>query len=240
MTTLQGYSPNSTNGSYGNLLFSANANYTGGASRFLLTNAFNATDFAIISSVDATTTPTLDSGGGVSSGTVAFSLKAGGNAAFAGNIGIGGATPAASGTGITFPATQSASSDANTLDDYEEVTWTPSVGGNATYVQQTGKYVKIGNTVNVVGTLRISTLGTGSASLVSGLPFTSAPAIQQTVNLNYYASSAVSTTWIAGYIQGSATVFNFSGNTTDTTTPNSSINFLGDSSDIYFSATYLV
>ena len=77
MTTLQGYSTNSTNGSYGNLLFSANANYTGGASRFLLTNAYNGTDFAIISSVNATTTPTLDSGGAVSSGTAVFSLSGG-------------------------------------------------------------------------------------------------------------------------------------------------------------------
>ena len=39
---------------------------------------------------------------------------------FATTIGVGGATPAASGSGISFPATQSASSDANTLDDYEE------------------------------------------------------------------------------------------------------------------------
>jgi hypothetical protein len=37
-------------------------------------------------------------------------------------VGVGGATPAASGAGITFPATQSASTDANTLDDYEEGT----------------------------------------------------------------------------------------------------------------------
>jgi hypothetical protein len=40
--------------------------------------------------------------------------------ALAGNIGLGGATPTTSGTGITFPATASASTNANTLDDYEE------------------------------------------------------------------------------------------------------------------------
>jgi hypothetical protein len=45
---------------------------------------------------------------------------------FATTIGVGGATAAASGAGITFPATISASSNANTLDDYEEGTWTPS------------------------------------------------------------------------------------------------------------------
>jgi len=39
-------------------------------------------------------------------------------------IALQGASPA-SGIGITFPATQTASSNANTLDDYEEGTWTP-------------------------------------------------------------------------------------------------------------------
>jgi hypothetical protein len=38
----------------------------------------------------------------------------------------------ASGSGISFPATQSASSDANTLDDYEEGTWTPTVNNMTT------------------------------------------------------------------------------------------------------------
>ena len=144
------------------------------------------------------------------------------------------------GTGITFPATQSASSDANTLDDYEEGTWTPTVGGTATYNEQTGTYVKIGKTVNVVGVLRIDVLGTGSAGIVSGLPFTSASTGQNTVNINYYSASAVSTTWISGYIESNLTNFRFSGNTTNTTTPNAAINFLGNGSAIYFSATYFV
>jgi hypothetical protein len=195
MTTLQGYSPNSANGSYGNLLFSANANYTGGASRFLLTNAFNVTDFAIISSVDATTTPTLDSGGAVSSGTVVFSLKAGGNAAFLGNIGIGGATPSSSGAGITFPATQSASSDANTLDDYEEGNWTPVISdgtNNATMsVSAQGRYTKIGNLVTVTGYAVTTALGSVSGNVrITGLPFTGA------VGVGNYVSGCV------GYAEG--------------------------------------
>jgi hypothetical protein len=80
---------------------------------------------------------------------------------------------------ITFPATQSASADANTLDDYEEGTWTPTVQGTstagaATYTTRVGRYTKIGNTVNVMCSLGW-TAHTGSGdTLVSGLPFTSA------------------------------------------------------------------
>jgi hypothetical protein len=95
-------------------------------------------------------------------------------------MGVGGATPSGSGSGITFPATQSASSDANTLDDYEEGTWTPTIFGGTTagsYTYETarrgGKYTKVGNTVFIWGVCRIATIvtaGTGTLAL-SGLPF---------------------------------------------------------------------
>ena len=89
----------------------------------------------------------------------------------------GGAVPQ-SGTGITFPATQSASTDANTLDDYEEGTWTPALkfGGNSTgmTISATGKYTKIGNVVYWTCDFALSAKGssTGSAT-ITGLPFTS-------------------------------------------------------------------
>jgi hypothetical protein len=88
-------------------------------------------------------------------------------------ISVGGATPSASGAGITFPATQSASSDANTLDDYEEGTWTPNVGGNATYSIQAGTYTKVGNIVTAWFDIQINVLGTGSTGSISGLPYIS-------------------------------------------------------------------
>lgn len=72
-------------------------------------------------------------------------------------IGVGGATPANTGAGITFPVTQSASSDPNTLDDYEEGTFTPQLllmpsntnPTGATYGLQSGKYQKVGRWVNI-------------------------------------------------------------------------------------------
>lgn len=75
---------------------------------------------------------------------------------------------------VKFPATQNASTDANTLDDYEEGTWTPSVGGTATYVAQNGRYVKIGKLVTARCELVINTIGTGATTQIFGLPFTSA------------------------------------------------------------------
>jgi len=92
-------------------------------------------------------------------------------------IGVGGATPSTSGAGITFPATQSASTNGNTLDDYEEGTWTPTLrgsGGSAgSYAQdsQQGNYVKIGKQVWVWGNVVISNKGSWSGTVYFSLPF---------------------------------------------------------------------
>ena len=77
----------------------------------------------------------------------------------------------AAGTGIAFPATQLPSTNPNTLDDYEEGTWTPSLGGTATYTTQQGRYLKIGKQVTVIGEIQVNTLGTGSTNSIFGLPF---------------------------------------------------------------------
>ena len=79
--------------------------------------------------------------------------------------------------GIKFPATQVASSDVNTLDDYEEGSFTPVVGGSTsetgqTYGVQVGRYVKIGKLVQIGGYVALSNKGTITGSLVlKGLPF---------------------------------------------------------------------
>jgi hypothetical protein len=86
-----------------------------------------------------------------------------------------GGSTSAGGTGITFPASQSASSDANTLDDYEEGTWTPTVAsgsGTLTSYTSTGQYIKIGKFVFICFQFIITSAGTASGiANVSGMPF---------------------------------------------------------------------
>lgn len=81
---------------------------------------------------------------------------------------------------IQFPATQNASADANTLDDYEEGTWTPSLtfdtAGDLSvaFSTQSARYTKIGNIVCVTCALVTSsfTHTTASGDLrITGLPF---------------------------------------------------------------------
>ena len=67
---------------------------------------------------------------------------------------------------------------ANYLDDYEEGTWTPTLGGTssnptASYYQQRGYYTKIGNLVHFECFVQTSSTSGGSGNLtIQGLPFT--------------------------------------------------------------------
>lgn len=122
----------------------------------------------------------------IASGTGKHGFYATGTAqnTFIGTTTIGTNTANASGAklqtvdGITFPAVQVASSDANTLDDYAEGNFTPSIVGGTlagvgTYAYRTGRYVKIGKAVHF--TLRIDwSAHTGTGNLtITGMPFTS-------------------------------------------------------------------
>jgi len=71
--------------------------------------------------------------------------------------------------GLTFNGDTAA---ANALDDYEEGTWLPNIGGTATYDIQWGYYIKIGKSVQCWGGLRPNSMGTGNAKQIQNLPFT--------------------------------------------------------------------
>lgn len=118
--------------------------------------------------------PTTDEIALTEGGVEGMRLNASGNVQFAGNIGLGGATPTTSGTGITFPATLSASTDANTLDDYEEGTYTIATNTNLTANSGYAvfQYTKIGRQVTVNGGLVVSAVSSTNDVTIS-LPFTS-------------------------------------------------------------------
>ena len=132
--------------------------------------------------------PTGDSNTGIffpSADTIAFAE--GGAEAMrvdsSGRLLIGTSTATANGGvlelsgGITFPATAVAASDVNTLDDYEEGTFTPALGDSAgsvsTMSTQEGKYVKVGKIVQfslqIVWTAKNTWTGTNTR--INGLPF---------------------------------------------------------------------
>lgn len=115
------------------------------------------------------------------------------NVAIGGTLGVTGALSplalldisGASAGQVKFPATQNAASDVNTLDDYEEGTWTPNItfGGGTTgqtFAARVGTYTKVGNRVYVTAYFEFTAKGSSTgAAVMTGLPFTS----QNTSNL---------------------------------------------------------
>jgi hypothetical protein len=231
-------------GSYGNLILSANNEYTASAKRFMLTNALDATKFAIVRSTNATTDPSFSADGVLASGTADFVITNQGYIGVSAGIALSGSTPPAS--GIEFPATQVASASANNLDDYEEGTWTPGIAfDNAsvglTYDLNPGTYTKIGRQVTVNGILRLSNKGTstGGAS-ITGLPFT----IANTIGNFSVAALRIDSITFAGQFQNYAPLnstkinleqVSISGVTSAITNTNFS-----NSSEIIISFTYFV
>jgi hypothetical protein len=118
---------------------------------------------------------TLSSTLGVTGATNVAALTASGTITPQGLIDASGASAGQ----IKFPATQNASADANTLDDYEEGSWTPTVTGSGggsgqVYTVQVGWYVKVGKTVTAHFNLALSNKGTITTNTqIAGLPFTS-------------------------------------------------------------------
>jgi hypothetical protein len=109
--------------------------------------------------------------------------------------------------GIAFSSqTDAAGMTATTLNHYEEGTWTPSVGGDATYSAQSGRYTRVGRLVTCTFDMTVNVLGTGSGNIVSGLPFPTTDSIGNGGGVSYYTSLAASPTVFAPTVSGSTVV----------------------------------
>jgi len=165
----------------------------------------------------------------------------------------GGAAIDLTGQGtIKFPAIATPSADVNTLDDYEEGTFTPTIhdasesdAEGQTYTSQFGLYTKIGRVVYINLTITIASLGTLTGTdpaYIGGLPFTSrfgnpfySFSIGYGNSLNIVAGEAVS-----AYVQGNRTRIDL--NKWDLTTGSSfmTIDEVSPSSSFHISGFYLV
>lgn len=104
--------------------------------------------------------------------------------------------------GIAFPGTQIPVINPNTLDDYEEGTWTPVLGGYATQgsfvpgANTSGSYIKIGRQVTVWFYVHGTVSGASADYLtVNGLPFINSNDIGR-------SESWGSISWISGLDMG--------------------------------------
>ena len=170
--------------------------------------------------------PTGDSNTGIffpSADTIAFAEGGAEAARFnsSGELLVGTVTSSANGgklqisNGITFPATASACTDVNTLDDYEEGTFTPSFigstgsAGSAATLYPLGAYTKIGNTVTFSFALVISNIGSYTGDLrFTGLPFTTTYGEAQPIVISRASVTQVDLKMIGAQIKDSGDYIN--------------------------------
>lgn len=105
---------------------------------------------------------------------------------------------------IRFPVAQNPSSDPNTLDDYREGVFTPTLvlgGGTVTYSQQTGSYTKIGRlvTVQILITIKVATKPSGSLE-VRSLPFAASAGQKGAVSIQGDALANAPVTCLVGTV----------------------------------------
>jgi hypothetical protein len=121
-----------------------------------------------------------------------------------GNVGIGTSTFVADSgiltlsKGITFPATQVASANANTLDDYEEGTWTPANATAGTFTGIVATYTKVGRQVTVNARFTLPSTASGADMAVSGLPFPVLSSAELTMALFDNAGLGANQVYLAG------------------------------------------
>ena len=198
--TAGGYFKASDNGTYNNVSGSNHEFYNSANAETLIVRNANASfaSEALIVSADRNTTNNsyyflrLNVPGVANRLLIADS----GSISTAGSVQLGDAgVPPTSGVGIKFPATQSASTDPNTLDDYEEGTWTPAVWGGGNISSAAGRYIKIGKQVYVSWDVQYGSTGNGDAAGFQNLPFTvfNANSAQgcTTISYNDYGSGFV-------------------------------------------------
>lgn len=139
---------------------------------------------------------------------------------------------------LSFPATSILSADVNTLDDYEEGTFTVNLNGTETLSISSGNYTKIGRMCWVSARMVVSSIGTGSTSIIYGLPFAALGGASGSFIVGAFAG-LTPTDIVNIYLgPGGTQVFNVV-QTTTSGNP-SSIAIYEDGSDISFSGWYVV
>jgi len=173
-------------------------------------NSANSTDNAYIYFGSGTTSGAQQSAAiGRIGGDVLSFLTAGAERARFNSTGafvLAGGSTSANGIGIAFPATQSASSNVNTLDDYEEGNWTPAIGGitSVNYAYRLGTYTKIGNMVYVFWDLEVNSFSGSFNGNLEGLPITVSSSMAGFSVLQHRSSGLLTTTTSGGQLKGYA------------------------------------
>jgi hypothetical protein len=151
-------------------------------------------------------------------------------------------TPAAT-SGVNFSQnTPAAGATSQLFKWYEEGTWTPSLGGTATYTANTkGWYTRVGRLVVAQCDIEINIIGTGSTQAVSGLPYASnASAPQASGSVALFNGIAINVYDLAPYVPEAFSSVYFRAQTALDTSNIGNAAIFGDGARVQFTVMYFV
>jgi hypothetical protein len=140
------------------------------------------------------------------------------------------------GKGIDFSATPGTGTS-ELLADYEEGTWTPTLGGTSVLSITEARYTKVGRVVTIQTTFSVTSLGTGSNYLVTGLPFT--PAFSAAINVGFFALLSLAAVSVYAYVDNAAQLI-VTPLTASGVTANVSVAIFADSTIMRIAGSYTV
>jgi len=119
-------------------------------------------------------------------------------------------------------------------------TWTPSVGGTATYTAQLGYYIDFGDYCLAWGVIAINVLGTGSTTLLTGIPFAPAGAGASYMggSCSYWSGLAVTPVCMMPTTAGGGSTIQFNGNTVANANMTQAMALFGNSARVDFIIMY--
>ncbi len=145
--------------------------------------------------------------------------------------------PAVSGVNLTaLNATQLTSGTVPNARFITTGTWTPSLGGDATYTTRAGEWVRIGNHIWVRGNMTVNVLGVSSVSAISGLPV--AAAVATTGTVGYFTSLATNAVFLGCYVAASGTSVKFVGATAAAASVTDPFTTFGNGTAVSFTISY--
>ena len=125
----------------------------------------------------------------------------------------------------------------NCRERYAKGSWTPAVGGSATYGAQTGVWERNDDVVTVYFDLNITLIGTGSTGVITGLPAELTTGYACGFSGGIFLTGGQSVVELGGYISGTSIVLK---GMTAAATAYSSLTVLGNGTELSGSVTYLM
>jgi hypothetical protein len=129
----------------------------------------------------------------------------------------------------------------NPSAEYEEIgVWTPSLGGSATYTIQLGYFRRINKLCYIVCRITVNVLGTGSATQITGAPFTSSSDQAKSGSMTFINGIAINVVSMNPYNNNASANFEFLGFTAAASSSTAPLSIFTNSTGIIFNITLTV